>query len=133
MNTRNSMPFNSCLLLAALALPTPAFAVQGTLLSTVVGVLVTTDPLPPPATTGLMFGGCMAYLSTALSAASPTPNCPLNWVSFSCDGTYASKDAANLMLDQAQLAWATKRQVYVKVDDTKLHNGYCTATRLDVW
>ena len=133
MNTYNSKPLNSCLLLAALALPAPAFAVQGLLYSTVLGVMVSSDPLPPPATTGLTFGGCMVYLSSAVNTASPAPNCPSNWVSLSCDGTYAAKDVASLMLDQAQLAWATKRQVLVKVDDSKLHNGYCTATRIDVW
>ena len=133
LKIRNLMLSHSCLLLAALALPAPAFAVQGLLSSTVLGVLVNSEPLPPPATTGLMFGGCMVYLSSAANAASPQPNCPDHWVSLSCDGTYAAKDVASLMLDQAQLAWATKRQVLVKVDDTKLHNGYCTATRLDVW
>jgi hypothetical protein len=37
------------------------------------------------------------------------------------------------MLDQAQLAFALQKTVYVVIDDTKKHNGYCTAVRLDVW
>ncbi|MCX7110033.1 MAG: hypothetical protein NTX45_07875 [Proteobacteria bacterium] len=75
----------------------------------------------------------MAYLNTPISAASGSLNCPSNWIALSCDGTYNTKDVAQMMLDQVQLAWATKRYIYVQVDDSKLHNGYCTATRVDVW
>lgn len=116
------------LLVAALGLPTPVLALKGAMTTTVISVLVTSDP----ATTGLMYGGCMAAMAKTIASATPSPNCPGNWVSLSCDGIDASKDIASLMLDQAQLAWATKRTVYVQVDDTKLHNGYCTAKRLDL-
>lgn len=120
------------LLVTTLALPTPALALKGALTATVIGVMATSDSLPSPAK-GFLYGGCMAYLSKPIASATPALNCPSNWVSFSCDGTYAAKDVASLMLDQAQLVWATKRSVYVTVDDMKLHNGYCTATRLEVW
>ncbi len=124
--------FLSALLLpATLAMPTPSFAVQGYALTTIVSVLLESTPLPSPAT-GLLYGGCMAYLAVPVGSATNSPNCPGNWVAFSCDGTYTSKDTAQMMLDQAQLAWATKRMVLVYVDDTRLHNGYCFANRIDV-
>jgi len=129
MNFRISDLPAFALLVAALALPTPALALKGALTATVVGVMATSQP----ATTGLTYGGCMAALAKTISSATPSVNCLGQWVSFSCDGTYASKDTASLMFDQAQLAWATKRPVYVQVDDTKLHNGYCTAIRLDLY
>lgn len=72
-----------------------------------------------------IYGGCMAAL-----AAAP-PNCGL-WVSFSCTGTYNSKDLAFYMLDQAQLALSLNKQVYVQVDNLKLHNTYCAVRRIDV-
>lgn len=131
MNHCQSVLPAAFLLSAALALPTPSFAVQGDMGSSVLSVLITSNPLPPPAT-GLYYGGCMARLADAISSASNSPNCPYNWVAFSCDGTYAPKDIAQTMLDQAQLALSLKKPVYIVVDDTKLHNGYCTAVRFDI-
>jgi hypothetical protein len=131
MNVRTTV-LTTFALFAAFALPTPTLAVQGGISSSILFVQVNSNPLPPPAVTGLLYGGCMAYLANPLSYATPKPNCPSNWVSFSCDGTYAAKDVASMMLDQAQLAYATKRSVYVVVDDAKKHNGYCLATRLDL-
>jgi len=133
MNIHTSGFFSTLVFFAVLTLsPTPVHAVKGVLESSVLYVLVESDSLPPPATTGLYYGGCMAYLAKPISTAKPSLNCPSNWVSFSCDGTYAPKDAAYLMYDQAQLAWATKRPVSVVIDDTKKHNGYCFASRLDL-
>ena len=130
MNFRISDLPAFALLVAALALPTPVLALKGALTTTVVAIMATSEP----ATTGLglTYGGCMAALAKTIASATPSVNCLGSWVSFSCDGTHASKDTASLMFDQAQLAWATKRPVYVQVDDTKLHNGYCTARRLDL-
>jgi hypothetical protein len=102
----------------------PAHAVQGTLSSaTVTRTLVTGSNT---------YGGCMAVLDQAINTATPTPNCPGNWVTFSCVGTYTSKDLGFHMLDQAQLALALNKSVLVTVDDTKKHNGYCFAFRIDV-
>jgi hypothetical protein len=123
MNVRTTV-LPAFALFAAFSLPMPANAVQGYLNSTILSVLLTSEP---------NFGGCMVYLSNQISTASNSPNCPSNWVSFSCDGTYASKDMASMMLDQAQLAYAMKKTVVVYVDDAKKHNGYCTAMRIDVW
>ena len=117
MNTRISLL--ATVTLAALTLAPAAHATQSSLATTVFGTLTTGDG---------SYGGCMALL-----AASPSPTCPGNYVAFSCDGTYAPKDMAFHMLDQAQLALALKKTVLVGIDDAKRHNGYCTATRLDVY
>lgn len=119
-------------LFAAFALPMPANAVQGVLDTTVQRILLTSEAQPPP-NTGLYYGGCMAFLGHPINTASNSPNCPSAWVSFSCDGTYAAKDIAQMMLDQAQLANAMKKTVLVIVNDEKKHNGYCTAIRLDIY
>ncbi|PZN82251.1 MAG: hypothetical protein DM484_06590 [Candidatus Methylumidiphilus alinenensis] len=131
MNIRKSI-LPALVMFAVLALPTPAFAVQGSMMTYVNAVLLSSTPQPSPAT-GLMWGGCMAYLANPITSFSNSPNCPDQWVSFSCDGTYATQSIAQMMVDQAQLAFATQQKVFVVVDDTKLENGYCTATRIDVW
>lgn len=102
-------------------------AAQGNLTTTVTRTDVFSD----------IYGGCMAGLAVAtntavVAAGQPTLNCPGNYVSFSCTGTYSSKDIAFYMFDQAQLALALNKQVYLAIDDTKKHNGYCFATRIDV-
>jgi hypothetical protein len=84
-------------------------------------------------TTPDTYGGCMAFLGAALSTAQPAVNCPGKSVSFSCAGTYTTKELAFYMLDQAQLALSLNKKVVVTVDDTKKHNGYCFASRIDVF
>ena len=74
----------------------------------------------------------MAALAVAVNTAVPAVNCPGKFVSFSCNGTYVSKDLAFYMLDQAQLALSLNKRVFVTVDDTKKHNGNCFAKRIDV-
>ncbi len=111
------------LLLMGLTQAEFAYAVQGNLTTTITKTQVTV----PQA-----YGGCMVALGVAVSKAVPIVNCPGNWVSFSCNGTYISKDLAFYMLDQAQLALSLNKQVFVTVDDTKKHNGYCFASRIDV-
>ncbi len=76
------------------------------------------------------YGGCMAQLSRRIQGK--LPGCQGSWVSFSCDGTYTDPVRAYRMLDQAQLALATGMRVLVVVDDTKVHDRYCLATRIDV-
>ena len=76
------------------------------------------------------FGGCMASLSK--DPAEVLPACKSSWVTFSCDGTYTDPVLAYRMLDQAQLALATGMKVLVFVDDSKMHNGYCLASRINV-
>ena len=74
----------------------------------------------------------MVYLDVLISSANATLNCPSNWVTFSCSGTYNPKDIAYRKVDLAQMAKATGRPVTVLIDDTKKHNGFCYAWRLDI-
>ncbi len=76
------------------------------------------------------FGGCMALLSVDPQAA--LPSCGAGWVTFSCTGDFASAVNGFRMVDQAQLALATDKTVMVVVDDSRKHNGYCFAQRIDV-
>lgn len=125
MNPR--LPILTLALLAAAVPIRPAQAVQGLIGgATIQRTLVSGDNT---------FGGCMAGLNVPVNTAtnSPnSPNCPDTWVSFSCVGTYASREQAFHMLDQAQLALALNKKVNVLVDDTKKHNGYCFAARITV-
>jgi hypothetical protein len=76
-------------------------------------------------------GGCMILLDKSIKDAGL--DCPAsNWVSLDCDGAYASKASAQRILDSAQLAFALNKRVFMKVDDSKKHNGYCVATRIDL-
>lgn len=129
MNTRFFLN-TSILLLAILGPAGPANAVTGTLTTTVVRTLVSNESI---------YGGCMASLAAAINTANVSAgqsavivNCPTTYVSFSCTGVHNSKDLAFYMLDQAQLALSLSKTVSVTVDDTKKHNGYCVATRIDV-
>ena len=75
------------------------------------------------------FGGCMALV---LPWPSDTGlECPPNWVTFSCSGDYTTVEMGNRMFQAAQLALMTRTKVLVQVDDTKKHNGYCYARRID--
>ncbi|MEI6336166.1 MAG: hypothetical protein WCS87_16525 [Methylococcaceae bacterium] len=121
MNSR--LPFLTTLFLATLTSSLPVYAVEGTLTAKVSKTMVTGNAT---------YGGCMALLDKAINTAANAPNCPGNWVSFSCTGTYTSKDMAFHLLDQAQLALALNKQVTVIVNDTKKHNGNCFASRIDV-
>jgi len=112
------------LLVTGLIQVEPAYAVRANLTASVVRVLVI-DPT--------YYGGCMAELNTPLSATVPAVNCPEDWVTFSCNGTYIGKDIAFYMLEQAQLALSLNKRVFVTVDDSKKHNGYCFANRIDVF
>ncbi len=75
-------------------------------------------------------GGCMAYLSE--NPAGVLPACKNSWVTFSCTGTYTDPIRAYRMLDQAQLALATGKRVDVTIHDSKTHNGYCFASRINL-
>lgn len=76
------------------------------------------------------FGNCMVRLGS--NPRSQLPNCGNSWVSFSCDGTYTSKAVAYRMLETTQMAFALEKEVSVYVDDSRKHNGYCLAYRVDL-
>jgi len=76
-----------------------------------------------------LYGGCMAKVSpgpeTILSS------CNSGYVSFSCDGTFNSRAEGEKMLAGAQLAYVSGKPLLLVVDDSKRHNSYCVARRVD--
>lgn len=83
------------------------------------------------------WGGCMVMIDKSLSDLGL--DCPevswlkeASWLSLSCSGVFTTKDIAYRMFDSAQMAYALGRPVMIQVDDTKKHNGYCYASRIDV-
>lgn len=70
--------------------------------------------------------------SLSVSPATILPTCGSGWVTFSCTGDFSDQVMAYQKLDQAKLALMANKKVYVVVDDSKKHSGYCFATRLDV-
>lgn len=113
--------FTLSILLSASILSSTAFAQKGFLTTKVRRVLVDDTH----------YGKCMAEADRRIDSASNSLNCPSNWVTFSCDGTYNSKDIAYRKLDMAQKSEATQSNITFYVDDTKKHNGYCYAYRVD--
>lgn len=77
------------------------------------------------------YGGCMAKLADR--PIEQGVDCRSVWVSFSCSGNFASKDVANRNFESAQIAMLTGAKIHVLVDDTKKHNSYCFAQRIDVY
>jgi len=76
-----------------------------------------------------MFGECMAKINKVPVIA----NCPnTGWVSFSCDGTYNSVQVGKMSYGLALLAYSLGKKLYIEIDDTKLHDGYCFASRVDL-
>lgn len=102
-------------------LSTSVFSQKGGLTAKVVRILIDDTS----------YGQCMVYLDKAINTASNSPDCPSKWVSLSCDGTYNSKDIAYRKLDIAQKSEITQQDMRIYVDDTKKHNGFCYAFRVD--
>ncbi|MGR8935131.1 MAG: hypothetical protein ACU837_12185 [Gammaproteobacteria bacterium] len=98
--------------------------------SAITGALTTTIIRVATLGTGT-YGGCMAYLKVSAKTAEGNPACS-NWVSFSCVGTYTDKEFGFQMFDNAQMALAMNKKVYVVVDDQKKHTGVCFANRIDI-
>lgn len=73
-------------------------------------------------------GGCMAMLSVPVGTG-----CSGNWVTFSCSGDFADKDRAYRMLDMAQMAYSLNKRISVYVDNARRHNGFCFASRIDIY
>ncbi len=80
-------------------------------------------------------GDCLVQVSKVFSdiISGCTPHAGSKWVTLSCDGTYNSKDAGQRKFESAQLAMALGYRVSLWVDNTKKHNGYCFAKRIDVY
>lgn len=78
------------------------------------------------------YGGCMALIDKVIASQASRPlNCPSQWVSFSCDGTFNTQAMAFRKLDIAQKSEVTGHKVELYIDDSKKHNGYCFAYRID--
>ena len=75
------------------------------------------------------YGNCLVQID---NFASPAVNCPANWFSFSCTGDFNKKEISSRMLEMAQMSLVLSRTIGVAVDDTKKHNGYCTATEVEL-
>ena len=119
MKLRITQAITTALLSASLVSPT-AMATTEYIYGTVTQVLVDAE----------LYGGCMAKLSE--SPKQYLPGCGADWVTFSCTGEYADQVIAIRMLDQAQLAMATNKYVYVAFDDNRIHDGYCFASSIYV-
>jgi hypothetical protein len=77
------------------------------------------------------YGGCMIKLNKSIIDAGIS--CPAaNWLSLDCDGAYTSVAGAQRMYDTAQMAFVLEKKVFIRVDDSKKHNGYCVAIRMDM-
>ena len=74
------------------------------------------------------FGGCAARITGSVAANGLACSGP--WVSFSCTGDFNSKSDGSNKFAQAQLAFVTDKQVRIRLDDTKRHNGYCFARNI---
>jgi hypothetical protein len=113
----------TCLAALALLAATGAQATDSNLKTTVNSVLIYSDAT---------FGGCMAAL--AISPTTKLPGCGASWVTFDCANALGTTDTvrAYRMLDQAQLAYALKKNVYVAFTDSQKVNGYCFAKRIDL-
>jgi hypothetical protein len=96
-------------------------AAEAVVLADVKRVLITGDD---------RWGGCMALLS--VNPQQSLGSCAAGWVAFSCSGDFTEPLRAYRMLDNAQLALATGKKVQVWFEDTRRHNGYCFANRIDV-
>jgi hypothetical protein len=120
-----TLNFGTCAALAALNLiaSPSAQAAAASLSTTVTRVVVTGNTT---------FGGCMAAL--AVSPTTKLATCGANFVTFDCAAVFPTTQAvqAYRMLDQAQLALAGAKSVFVTFTDASKANGYCLATRIDV-
>lgn len=78
-----------------------------------------------------LFGRCMAKVSSSPHLNSDISDCKSDWVTFDCSGDFASKDVANRSYASAQLALVTEKVVVLTVNNSRKHNGYCWAERIN--
>lgn len=76
------------------------------------------------------YGACMLKISPGPQAL--LPGCQKDWVTFSCSGDFNSKSIGNLKFQSAQLALVTDKKLTLTIDNSRKHNGYCFARRVDV-
>jgi hypothetical protein len=96
-----------------------------------VGVIKGASVVRTLVTGGNAYGGCMVMLDVRIDSV--LPNCPGNFITFSCTGDFTTKDHANRMFDTAMMANALGKKVWFVVHDNMKHNGYCYSSRVDVF
>lgn len=104
--------------------------VGGTAPSYAANAQVVARPTAVMVTDNSNFGGCMVSLET--DPQSLLADCAKGWISFSCSGDFTDPVRAYRMLDQAQLALATRLRLRIQFSDERKHNNYCVAYRVDV-
>ncbi len=122
MNIKKNKMILTVLSFCIIITTSPLFAAKGFIKTTVEAIVVTTP---------VTFGGCM--IKMGVKANSTGLNCTNNnYISLSCTGDFNSKDLSYKMLDTAQMALALGNEVNLQIYDTKKHNGYCVASRIDI-
>lgn len=84
-------------------------------------------------------GNCAVELSpitaiedqTDLTHGNGVGQCKIGFISLDCTATYTSSKAAQGFMDSASIALVTGNQLYIEIDPTSKHGGYCTARRVD--
>ena len=76
------------------------------------------------------YGGCL--VKTVPGPETVAPTCDSTYLTFSCTGDYNTKSEGKSKYDTALAAMALQQGVYLLIDDTKKHNGYCWARRVDL-
>ena len=70
-------------------------------------------------------------VQTSPGPESVAATCKAGYVSLDCSGDFSSKSIAASKLSAVQLAFVTTGSLFIRVDDAKMHNGYCVARRVD--
>ena len=73
------------------------------------------------------YGKCMLNISVILGNG-----CPSSWISLDCEGKYTDKGDGDRLLQVALIAQTMNKKISVQVDNSKKHNGYCIARRIDI-
>ncbi len=73
---------------------------------------------------GQYFGLC----TIQLAEQAPGLDCPSKWVSASCSGDYNPSNVGWRKFEMAQMAQMLEKELRVRVDDARKHNGQCYAS-----
>jgi len=74
------------------------------------------------------YGFCMIKVKWESSI-----DCPNNWVSVDCKGSYSTKENTRRLWDVALMAKATDSNIYLVINDAKKHNGFCVVERIELF
>lgn len=75
------------------------------------------------------YGYCMIQLSSNIGSGCPNEG----WVSLDCKDQFSGvPGSGNRQYATALTAYALQKKVSVGIDNTKKHNGYCVAHRIDI-